>query len=132
MAKAVGLDAGEYEIKLVELEGSYRRTRLSKIAVERVEQDEAGADDALHASREAESALQAFKTAEAHRENYGFALYLDGYGRVALANLVDDARLLDGLHARIGDQLHAVATQFVENAPAARMSHFQAEFGPLL
>ena len=69
MAKTVGLDAGEYEIKLVELEGSYRRTRLSRIAIERVEQDDAGADDALHASREAESALRALKEANASREN---------------------------------------------------------------
>ena len=69
MAKAVGLDAGEYEVKLVELDGSYRKTRLSKIIVERVEQDDAGADDALHASRGAMAALRAFKEANANRDN---------------------------------------------------------------
>ena len=69
MAKAVGLDAGEHEVKLVELDGSYRRTRLSKILLERVEEDEAGADDALHASRGAVAALRAFKEVNANREN---------------------------------------------------------------
>ena len=38
MAKGVGLDAGEFEVKVVELDGSYRKPRLVKASVDRVSQ----------------------------------------------------------------------------------------------
>ncbi len=70
MAKGVGLDAGEYEIKVVELDGSYKKPRLAKVSVDRVSQPSSlSADDPEHAAREAESALQALKGANIARDN---------------------------------------------------------------
>ena len=43
MAKAVGLDAGEFEVKVVELDGSFRRPRLSRVIVEPVAEGSARA-----------------------------------------------------------------------------------------
>ena len=37
MAKGVGLDIGEYEIKVVELDGSYKRPRLTKVSIDGAE-----------------------------------------------------------------------------------------------
>ncbi len=38
MAKAVGLDAGEYEIKVVELDGSLKKPKLTKVSIDKVAQ----------------------------------------------------------------------------------------------
>ncbi|MCA8943507.1 MAG: pilus assembly protein PilM [Planctomycetes bacterium] len=69
MAKGVGLDPGEYEIKVVELDGSYKRPRLAKVSVDRVSQVSAAAVDEEHAHREAESALHALQDAKIARDN---------------------------------------------------------------
>lgn len=68
MAKAVGLDAGEYEVKVVELDGSYRKPRLTKVNVERIAQKSASAADEQHASTEAESARHVLKDAAVSKE----------------------------------------------------------------
>ena len=52
MAKAVGLDAGEFEVKAIELDGSYKRPRLSRIAIQSVSEGSARATDESHAVRE--------------------------------------------------------------------------------
>lgn len=44
MVRGVGLDAGAFEIKVVELDGSYRKARLAKLSIERVRVDGAVAD----------------------------------------------------------------------------------------
>ena len=54
MARGVGLDAGAHEVKVVELDGSYRKPRLSKVSIDRV----TGGGSARH---EAEAALHALK-----------------------------------------------------------------------
>lgn len=74
MAKAVGLDTGEYEVKVVELDGSYRKPRLSKVNVERILQETASAADEQHATTEAESARHLLKDAAVSKEgvNLGF------------------------------------------------------------
>ena len=69
MAKGVGLDAGEFEIKVVELDGSYRKPRLTKVSVDRVSQPNSDVGDAAHAEREAEAALSALKDAKVARDN---------------------------------------------------------------
>ena len=69
MAKGVGLDPGEYEIKVVELDGSYKKPRLAKVSIDRVSQTTAAASDAGHAAREAEVALHALKDAKISRDN---------------------------------------------------------------
>jgi type IV pilus assembly protein PilM len=69
MAKGVGLDAGEFEVKVVELDGSYRKPRLTKISIDRVAQHSHAAADESHAVREAESALHALKDAGVAKEN---------------------------------------------------------------
>ncbi|MHC4919986.1 MAG: type II secretion system protein GspL [Planctomycetota bacterium] len=74
MAKAVGLDAGEYEVKVVELDGSYRKPRLAKVNIERIAQESASAADEQHATTEAESVRQVLKDAAVSKEgvNLGF------------------------------------------------------------
>ena len=57
MAKCVGLDAGEFEVKVVELDGSYRKPRLTKASVDRVSKLSSSASDPDHAIAEA-SALR--------------------------------------------------------------------------
>jgi len=51
MVKAVGLDAGEFEVKAVELDGSYRRPRLTRVVAEPVPggDSQAGAEAAQRA-----------------------------------------------------------------------------------
>jgi type IV pilus assembly protein PilM len=66
MSKSVGLDAGEFEVKVVELDGSYRKARLLRLSIERVQA--VGADE-TQAAKEAESALHALQEAHAAREN---------------------------------------------------------------
>ena len=65
MAKGVGLDIGEYEIKVVELDGSYKRPRLTKVSIDGAE---ATADPDDEASRAAD-ALHVLKDAGIAREN---------------------------------------------------------------
>lgn len=36
MAKSIGIDVGDFSIKVVELEGSYRKTRLLRYGIHRV------------------------------------------------------------------------------------------------
>jgi len=74
MAKAVGLDAGEYEVKVVELDGSYRKPRLTKVNVERIAQESTSAADVQHATTEAQSVRHLLKDASVSKEgvNLGF------------------------------------------------------------
>lgn len=65
MAKGVGLDIGEYEIKVVELDGSYKKPRLTKVSIDAADSAAAGDDEA---SRAAE-ALHVLKDAGIAREN---------------------------------------------------------------
>ena len=58
MARAVGLDAGVHEVKVVELDGSYRKPRLAKVSIDRVP---GGASAELVAQGEARAALHALK-----------------------------------------------------------------------
>ena len=71
MAKGVGLDTGAFEVKVVELDGSYRKPRLSKVSIDRVVAD-AGADSDRN---EADAALQALKEADISKDGVvlGFA-----------------------------------------------------------
>lgn len=69
MAKGVGLDAGEFEIKVVELDGSYRKPRLTSYSVDRVSQPTSAAADEAHAAREAEAAFHAIRDAKIARDN---------------------------------------------------------------
>ena len=50
MAKAAGIDAGEYEVKVVELEGSYRKPRLARVFVEPVAQEDFARESAQRPS----------------------------------------------------------------------------------
>ena len=61
MAKGVGLDAGEYEVKLVELDGSPKKPKLSNFVVEPVPEGSSHAADESHALREAEVAVRALE-----------------------------------------------------------------------
>jgi len=58
MARAVGLDAGVHEVKVVELDGSYRKPRLTKVSIDRVP---GGTSAELAIEGEAEAALHALK-----------------------------------------------------------------------
>ncbi len=66
MAKGVGLDAGAFEVKVVELDGSYRKPRLAKVNIDRV--PAAGANLEGHEQEEAEAALHALKDAQIGRD----------------------------------------------------------------
>ncbi|MCC6669643.1 MAG: pilus assembly protein PilM [Planctomycetes bacterium] len=74
MVRAVGIDAGEFEVKVVELDGSYRRPRLVKVSFEVVAQHRApdakggptGAPDAVTMATAVRAALDQAKAA---REN---------------------------------------------------------------
>ena len=68
MAKAVGLDAGVFEVKVVELDGSIRKPRLTKVSIDRVAAGDLGGDEG-RARLEAESALHALKDAHVSRDN---------------------------------------------------------------
>ncbi len=70
MAKAVGLDPGEFEVKLVELDGSYRRPRLTRVAVEPVAS--LGSREAF-ATNMADAALLAFDEASIGKDGFGMA-----------------------------------------------------------
>ena len=59
MARGVGLDAGFFEAKVVELDGSYRKPRLTRVATERVP-----ADVELEGSYAASAPLRALRLAE--------------------------------------------------------------------
>ena len=61
MAKAAGIDAGEFEVKVVELDGSYRRPRLARVFVEPVAQGSTRVGDEDHAFREAEAIAAALE-----------------------------------------------------------------------
>ncbi|MEM7199275.1 MAG: pilus assembly protein PilM [Planctomycetota bacterium] len=69
MPRAVGLDAGEFEVKLVELDGSQRRPRLVNVSVEPLPEPRA---DGAPATRLAETARACFDEAGAARD--GFAM----------------------------------------------------------
>jgi type IV pilus assembly protein PilM len=58
MARAVGLDAGAHEIKVVELDGSYRKPRLLKVSIDQVPYAAAGEGGAKLEAEAALSALQ--------------------------------------------------------------------------
>lgn len=73
MAKAVGLDAGEFEVKVVELDGSFRRPRLSRVIVEPVAEGSARAEDEAHAAREAEATHSALQDGGFSRDNLNMA-----------------------------------------------------------
>ncbi|MBK8976071.1 MAG: pilus assembly protein PilM [Planctomycetes bacterium] len=76
MAKSVGLDAGAFEIKIVELDGSFRRPRLGKVSIDQVPPPaEAGVDDErARLERVATTASHAAKDAGISRDGviYGF------------------------------------------------------------
>src|SRR5690606_17238765 len=74
MAKGVGLDAGVFEVKVVELDGSYRRPRLAKVSIDRVPPGTASDGDERRARLEAEAALHALKdqNVSRHGVNLGF------------------------------------------------------------
>jgi type IV pilus assembly protein PilM len=65
MAKGVGLDIGEYEVKVVELDGSYKKPRLTKVNIDGVEAAEPGDDEANKAA----GTLHVLKDAGIAREN---------------------------------------------------------------
>ena len=69
MGRAVGLDAGEYEVKVVELDGSYRKPRLVQANVDRVSQLTTDAADPEHASSEAAALRHAVKEAGIQKQN---------------------------------------------------------------
>lgn len=56
MGKTVGIDAGDFEVRIVELDGSYKKTRLSRVRVAPIPVGEAGdADPAIVADVVAET-----------------------------------------------------------------------------
>ncbi len=65
MAKGVGLDIGEYEVKVVELDGSYKKPRLAKVNIDAVDTVAEGAAEASKAS----GTLHVLKDAGIAREN---------------------------------------------------------------
>jgi len=65
MAKTVGIDVGDYSIKAVELDGSYKKVRLLRCQVERVPEGEA-ADPAQRAGALATAIKHALKEAHIH------------------------------------------------------------------
>ena len=69
MAKAVGLDAGEYEVKVVELEGSPRKARLSRVVVEPVGESAAHESGEVHAMREADATMRALQESGIRKDN---------------------------------------------------------------
>lgn len=74
MARGVGLDAGVFEVKVVELDGSYRRPRLTKVSIDRVASAASTAGDEGRAQMEAEAAIHALKDQKVarHGVNLGF------------------------------------------------------------
>ncbi len=74
MAKGAGLDAGRYEVKVVELDGSYRKPRLTKVSIDAVSEEAAAASGEVVAEAEAEAALHALKDASVAKDsvNLGF------------------------------------------------------------
>jgi type IV pilus assembly protein PilM len=66
MAKGIGLDIGEFEVVVVELDGSWKKARLRKISIERVDAEDEAAPTA---QKEATSALHALRDAHIGREN---------------------------------------------------------------
>lgn len=74
MARGVGLDAGAFEVKVVELDGSFRKPRLTKVSIDRVAAATAAMSDDQRAAFEAEAALQALKDQKVSRQglNLGF------------------------------------------------------------
>ena len=74
MAKGAGLDAGRYEVKVVELDGSYRKPRLTKVSIDAVSEEAAAASGEGVAEAEAEAALHALKDASVAKDsvNLGF------------------------------------------------------------
>jgi Tfp pilus assembly PilM family ATPase len=74
MARGVGLDAGAFEVKVVELDGSFRKPRLTKVSIDRVAAAPAAMSDEQRAAFEADAALQALKDQKVARQglNLGF------------------------------------------------------------
>jgi type IV pilus assembly protein PilM len=74
MARGVGLDAGAFEVKVVELDGSFRKPRLTKVSIDRVAAAPAAMSDDQRAAFEADAALQALKDQKVSRQglNLGF------------------------------------------------------------
>lgn len=73
MAKSVGIDPGEFEVKVVELDGSYRKPRLTKFVVEAVAAGAARAVDETHAARQAEATLTALEEGGFAKDNLSMA-----------------------------------------------------------
>lgn len=67
MAKGVGLDAGAFEVKVVELDGTYRKPRLAKVSIDRVQAVATGLEG--HEDEEAQAAVAALKDAEVARDD---------------------------------------------------------------
>ena len=67
MAKAVGVDLGGYEVKAVELDGSYKRPRLVKFSAEMVATGSAEVEDV--AARLSEAALLAIDDGGISKDN---------------------------------------------------------------
>jgi type IV pilus assembly protein PilM len=72
MARGVGLDAGDFEVKVVELDGSPRKPRLAKVSIDAVAPG-SNAFNEEHAAREAESSLQALKDGSVSHDNIALA-----------------------------------------------------------
>ena len=70
MAKAVGIDSGAYELKIVELDGSFRRPKLSKVCIERTDVPSVGEDAAAVAATQVREVL---KEAGMGRDNLAIA-----------------------------------------------------------
>lgn len=68
MAKAAGIDAGEYEVKVVELDGSYRKPKLSRVFVEPVSSLARG-DEQEHAGHVAEAVVGALEGGGMGKDN---------------------------------------------------------------
>lgn len=70
MAKGVGLDIGEFAVKAVEIDGSFRKPRLSKVVVDQVSQPSRSADDPIQdVASGVETLLDTIKSNKIHKQN---------------------------------------------------------------
>jgi len=61
MAKSIGIDAGDHSVKVVEIDGSYRKTRLLRCRVETVPAAPDGAERAAATAGAITTAMKAGK-----------------------------------------------------------------------